>query len=299
MKCELMTVHGKPWPQRIQQFLACLLYLICIATDAMAQNGSGDSYTPEELQQHFQNVAEEYRIQVGRTPLRLRAEPLMHWQNSVRKQEQGAIFAWERNGRPQVLASIFTYQLDDRVFCRHEVISLSEDSLTADFDGQTVWSPNKPGLKWIPIEGVPNPTDSATRRLVKMRALARQFAGTLRIPDSQPNQLDLIPQPLVRYQSPSEKIVDGAIFSLAVVTDPEILLLIEARKSPDGSVRWFFAAARSHYQALSLQYQGKLVWQASSEETLANTMAGQLPWANEPYFIFTPSQPLPAPEELR
>ncbi len=132
-----------------------------------------------------------------------------------------------------------------------------------------------------------------------MRSIARQFSGTLSIPESQPNQLDLIPQPLIRYEAPDENVIDGAIFSLAVATDPEIFLVIEARKAADGSLGWYYAASRSHYQALSLRRHGQLVWTAAPIAELASTKAGQLPWANDPYFIYTPSQPLPAPEDLR
>ena len=274
-------------------------HLMLLTASAVAQNGSGETYTPEELQQHFQNVAQGYRIQAGRSTLTLRKRPLMHWQNSVRQQEQGAIFAWEKSGRPYVLASIFTYQLDDRIYCRHEVISLADKPLKAVFHSESVWSPQQPGLQWKPVDGVAAPTESAARRLTKMRSIARQFSGTLSIPDSQPNQLDLIPQPLIRYESPDENVIDGAIFSLAVATDPEIFLVIEARKAADGSLGWHYAASRSHYQALSQRRHGQLVWTAAPVAELASTKAGQLPWANDPYFIFTPSQPLPAPKDLR
>lgn len=273
--------------------------LMFLTSSAVAQTGSGETYTPQELQQHFQNVAEGYSMQAGRTSLALRKRPLMHWQNSVRQQEQGAIFAWEKSGRPYALASIFTYQLDDRIYCRHELISLADQPLKTSFQSEAVWSPKQPGLKWKPVDEVAAPTESKARRLTKMRSIARQFSGTLSIPDNQPNQLDLIPQPLIRYQSPDQNTVDGAIFSLAVATDPEIILVIEARKAANGSLGWHYAAARSHYQALSLRREGQLVWSAAPVAELANTKAGQRPWANEPYFIFTPSQPLPSPENLR
>lgn len=285
---------------RFESLLAVVAtYLIMLPATLVAQHGSGETYTPEELQQHFQNVAEGYKIQAGRTALTLRKRPLMHWQNSVRQQEQGAIFAWEKRGRPQVLASIFTYQMNDRVFCRHELISFADTPMKAVFQSEAVWSPTLPGLQWKPVDRIAAPTESAPRRLRDMRAIARQFSGKLSIPGSQPNQLDLIPQPLIRYAAADDRVVDGAIFSFAVATDPEILLVIEARKAADGSLGWHYAVARSHYEALALRKHGQWVWSASRKDELASTKAGQLPWANQPYFIFTPSQPLPAPEDLR
>jgi hypothetical protein len=111
--------------------------------------------------------------------------------------------------------------------------------------------------------------------------------------------LTLIPQPLVRYEAPADGVIDGAVFSLAVVTDPEILLIVEARKGDSGSASWQYAAARAHYQDLELRHNRQVVWRAPSVIELENTRAGQLPFAEQPYFIFFPTKPLPAPEDLR
>ena len=64
-----------------------MLLVLCVAPNqAAAQLGSGETYTPEELQRHFQNVADAYKIHSGRNALTLRDSSLMHWQNSVRQQ---------------------------------------------------------------------------------------------------------------------------------------------------------------------------------------------------------------------
>ena len=139
----------------------------------------------------------------------------------------------------------------------------------------------------------------STRRGTRMRSIARQFMGTLELPGQQPSKLTLIPQPLVRYQAPEAGVIDGAIFSLAVVTDPEILLVIEARKSKQGATSWHYAAARAHYHHVKLEHQGKMVWEAPMKIDLQNTRAGQLPHSQGSYFIYFPPSPLPDPEDLR
>jgi hypothetical protein len=179
------------------------------------------------------------------------------------------------------------------------MISLADTPLTSRLDSQNVWSPKQAGVKWIEFAGAPAPTESAPRRMTQMRAIARQFSGTLNIPDRQLAHLKLIPQPLVRYNAPDHGVIDGAVFSMAVVTDPEILLIVEARKSTNGSTSWRYAAARAHYHELQLRRKDQIVWEMPVAIELENTKAGQLPFASKPYFIFFPPKPLPDPEDLR
>jgi hypothetical protein len=274
-------------------------HLLVASVLAQAQDDSAVTYTADQLHRHFQNAADAYVIRSGKTRLKLRDQPLMHWQNTVRQQEQGALYLWAKQGRPQVLGSIFTYEFDGQVHCRHEMISLAETPLTAELDSTPVWSPKQAGVNWILCDTVAPPTESAARRMTQMRAIARQLSGTLKLAERNTANLTLIPQPLVRYQAPDAGVIDGAIFSMAVVTDPEIFLLVEAQKSDGGPAAWHFAAARSHFHQLELRRGGQIVWQAPDVAELANTRFGQFPWANRPYFIFFPPQPLPAPEELR
>ncbi|MEM9585705.1 MAG: hypothetical protein AAGA03_00365 [Planctomycetota bacterium] len=281
-RCSLLSL-------KLQAF--AMLALTIPASLATAQ--TADEYTPEQLKKHFIETARDYRIRSGSKLLELRSQPLMHWQNPVREQELGTLFVWSRGGRPDVFASVFTYKMDDRVYCRHEVLSLSDGPLAATLDGVTVWTPMKPGLTWKPITDVPAPSGSAGRRLAQMRGIARQFDGTLSIPNSQPSKLTLIPQPVLRYESKGDDVLDGAIFALAVATDPEIWLAIEARKTSGADPVWYFASARSHYHALSLRRNRKLVWQVDSEIALENTRYNERPYSEETYFLFNPANPLP------
>ncbi len=279
----------------MKKLFALFVVLLAGQTTTFAQA----IYTPEELLQHFAETAKSYEIQAGGERLAFRSQPLMHWKNPERQQDQGAMYAWERNGRPLVLGSIFTYEYGGNVFCRHEMLSLADTPLTAKLDGSTVWSPNRVGLQWKPFDDTTTPADSAARRLFQMRTLARKFTGSLKVPNQQPSILVLLPQPLVRYESAKEDVIDGAVFSLAVGTDPEILLVIEARKSSDGTPKFFYSPARSHYHSLELQLDGAKVWDAPMVIALETTRAGQSPYCNEPFFVMTPNKPLPSPEQLR
>ena len=222
----------------------------------------------------------------------------MNWKNPVRTQSRGALYVWDLKGRPQVLGSIFTYEYNDIVRCRHELISLADQPLTAKLEADVVWSPNRAGVEWTQCESTLVPAQTASRRLFQMRSIARQFTGKMEMPDGQITTLTLIPQPLLRYESSDDGIMDGAVFSLAQGTDPEILLAIEAKQTKQGATAFFYAPMRANFLGLRLEREGSQVWSAPMLLDLRHTTAGQQPWSNEPFFPMTPKTPLPPPEEL-
>ena len=72
----------------------------------------------------------------------------------------------------------------------------------------------------------------------------------------------LLPQPLYRYESTDPDLLDGALFTYVTSagTDPEALLLIEARKpSPNDSPIWHYAIARFTDLQLSVAHKGNEV----------------------------------------
>ena len=273
--------------------LAAVFALVIDTTAAVAQS----TYSSEQLQKHFQRTAESYNMVLEAKPIELQKKPLMNWFNNERQQDRGALYVWEQQGKPLVLASIFTYEFNSRVYCRHEMISLADGPLTAQLDSQVVWSPQKTGMEWQTIEQSVTPANTANRRLIEMRSIVKQFSCQLKIPKTQPAKLTLLPQPLHRYQSRENGIIDGAIFSFAVGTDPEVLLVIEAVEK-NGKSSYRFSPLRSHYHAVELEKDGTVVWKAPSVIALESTTAGQRPYCLEPFFVLTPTKPLPTPDEL-
>jgi hypothetical protein len=89
-----------------------------------------------------------------------------------------------------------------------------------------------------PLPDAPKPAATATARLVQMRQLARRFTAKERLKmDS--IECRLLTQPIDRYQSAAEKIVDGAIFAYANGTNPELGVVLES----DGE-RWLYGVFR-------------------------------------------------------
>jgi hypothetical protein len=258
------------------------------------------AYTPEKLQRYFRSEAASYEMKTADTQrkLTLRENPILNWHNPERQLEQGLLFAWMDGSRPAALGSIFTYQYKNMVYVKHELTSVVPHALKVTLDGQEVWRPEAAVLTGTEIPANIKPAATASMRVTQMRAIARDLGGKLLSPETPPKELRLLPTPLIQYQDDAQGIVDGGLFALAVGTDPEIIVMIEARKVGDVS-KWHLSGFRSHYDGLEMSYQGKAVWNAPSVPGLASTGPLQMPFAKKSYFTFAPSKPLPPAEVLK
>ena len=100
-----------------------------------------------------------------------------------------------------------------------------------------------------------------------MGDLARKFTAQVDMAGAGArSETRLLPQPIYRYEINDEKspIVDGAVFAFVYTagTDPEVLLVLEARRADQGA-RWEYAAARFTNREAWLKYQDKDVWRVA------------------------------------
>jgi hypothetical protein len=173
----------------------------------------------------------------------------------------GAVFVWTYGGRPEIIGCIGSQQRrtgDSMIF--HEFHSLSRQPLQAvKFGrGKQQWTPSRPGIELLAVDGASEPSDSERLRLTQMRNIAREFNGWMKDGDDV-EELRLLPQPIFRYKAPDRDVVDGAIFALVWKgTDPEVLLLLEDRK--DAGSKWHFGLARFNFREMWVKRNDKEVW---------------------------------------
>jgi hypothetical protein len=238
----------------------------------VAQKDDSANVKSQRLLELHTNDAASFAIyrDVRRTQkLDLRRAPVYRWTNPTRVGGQvGEVFVWTFRGRPEVVGSIFSHPSGDgrRVIC-HELHSLSLAVLMVDREASEQWVPQAPGVDLKPLDGAPPPALTAAQRLVQMRGLAREFSGRSLSDQGQTWELRLLPQPLYRFESTDSDVLDGALFTLvsSAGTDPEIILLLEARKSQSGS-RWVFGSARFSDMNLWLNHKGQEVWSSIRSE---------------------------------
>ncbi len=228
----------------------------------------------ERLLKLYTSEAEGYTIHRDASrqeKLELRPKPVYVWTNPLRAGGQdGAVFVWTCRGRAEVLGTVFSHPATGRRGIDHELHSLATTVLDVsrrappESAGET-WSPKVPGITLATIPEATAPADTSAQRLTQMRSLAREFSGTTRDNSKNRWELRMLTQPFYRYESTDPDVLDGAVFAFvsSAGTDPEAILVVEARKAPGASKpTWQFAVARYTDMNLVMRYKGKEVFSA-------------------------------------
>jgi hypothetical protein len=105
------------------------------------------------------------------------------------------------------------------------------------------------------------PAESPTARLRQLKAMAGEFAASETLRSGALRELRLLTQPIYRYQSTDPDLIDGGLFAFVLGTDPDIILMIEARRTKAGP-EWQYAAARMNSLALTLNHKSREAWSA-------------------------------------
>lgn len=193
------------------------------------------------------NEAVEYSMFLddARTmPLELEKTPIFKWQNITNQGQLGSIFVWTRDGRPEVVGSMFSQAERGERVVTHEFHTLSDKVLTIGSPKNLLrqWKP-RGRFSITPLEGAPDVAGSPAQRMIQMRGLSRDFSAYTKSNEGR-IELRLATQPMIRYQPTRSDVLDGALFaflSSAAGTDPEFILQIEARKSDPNSNEWHWA----------------------------------------------------------
>ena len=232
-------------------------------------------------------------------PLELQQEPVFKWQNLLHDKGQlGAVYVWTREGRPELLGTIFSQHENQQRVVVHEFHTLSERVLA-------VRPPKGLYREWkpkgsFPIQPLANATavsENAQQRLLQLRNLAREFSAVTH-GGNERTEMRLAPRPLVRYQPTRNDVLDGALFaflSSAAGTDPEVVLMIEARradsKTKDGT--WHAGIARFTDRDLVVTRNNVELFSSVADNRLKAKVEDNYRWTHNPddtYDVFRAKQ---------
>lgn len=242
---------------------------------ADSKNGESDA-EKEQVERWMQRYADEatgYQFEVAGDPpveLEFRSQSTLRWMNPVVAgvtTAHGRLYVWTADGCPEVIGSIFSF-IDARRPDRSkrllvdEFHSLSERALAGSRKSAEAkfWKTEKPGVQFKAIDDAPAPSDSAVTRLSQMRELSRQFSAKFEEHDAW-SELRLLAQPIYRFESRREDILDGGLFAFVTGTDPEIILVLEARRAGT-AFAWHYGLARFTHLPLRVSHGETEVWQA-------------------------------------
>jgi hypothetical protein len=206
-------------------------------------------------------MAERYEIYAQTDPpkkLERVSKPVLRWTNPVRGARDGCLWLWTQNGRPEAIVSFYPSFGTDGEQWDHEFQSLSRGKLRAERNRTPFWTPEKPGIEFKILPDAPPPAETTARRSSQIRTLAGRFSGQVTVRDDK-SALRLLTTPIFRYSDRDAGVVDGALFVFAQGTDPELLLLLEARVGTDAHL-WHYALARMTSMPVEASLDERPVW---------------------------------------
>ena len=133
----------------------------------------------------------------------------------------------------------------------------------------------------------------APQRQRQLKQLAGKFTGhEFWDPNNSRYELRRLERPLHTYRDEENGILDGALYTLANGTNPEVMLFVEARVNPKEKTKsaWQFAVGRSSHAEWHLLYDDK--------EVLESPRGDRLSGWDKPYWLGTLSaDPKPDPKK--
>jgi hypothetical protein len=262
---------------RTQALMTCLplFFTGILSAPTRAQDESRDAAQIRLWHAFYRQRAMDFSLEEkgdSATSLTLVREPIQTWTNPIRGDTQhGTVHLWTNAGRPSVIGSVWS-ALDAKDRSRrnicYEFHSLSQAPVSARLADKTWWSPQEPGVDWLPLADVPQPGPSRAVRLRKMRDLAHELRGQIVGRDGGPDtELRLLPQPLYRYPEETAGVIDGAVFAFTMATDPELIVVVELRRDEtSGKPSWMLAPARFTGDSLRLSRGERTLWESPQWE---------------------------------
>jgi hypothetical protein len=268
--------------------LALVIALCCLPAGAQeseksaddTQRKSADSAALQGMRRRAQSLVMRRLGDADHAAVALQDEPLLHYSDPGGITTDATIWAWGKIGRPLALAAIFYEKLSpDTEKWSCELTALADDKLRVESKTGWQWTPQKSDIELRPAPGEPAPGETLRQRARQMNELARRFSVSETFSAERTDQLRLMPRALYRYSDNEHGVIDGALYAFAGGTNPEALLLVEARKTAEGAA-WHFGFARLGAAQLQATLDDQLVWQRP----------GIVHWdADEPYYsVFGP-----------
>ena len=256
--------------------------------ESKAAGDPAESEQSEAFHKLAVTAAKGYEIELATEPatrLKLKEEPVLRWTNPVQSDGSGEVYVWTDRGRPEAVVSIYRFvPASGKPGLHHEFHSLAATRLTARGANGRTWSPEQAGLALQRVPDAAEPASLPAARRRQMRDIAEQFQADKTDRQGDKRTLRILTQPLYRYDSARDDVLDGALFAFVEGTDPEVLLLVEARQTEKRS-EWQYALCRLNSVRLQAKYKDRGVWDEPAIEYREYTRR------DRPYSVFNIPQP--------
>lgn len=239
------------------RYLVLAICLTILNSSGLAQTVTGKADLDDErkaaLNKAYIDEAKTYEISIHADPTvqpKFNPKPVFSWLNAARvgtpRVQHGGVFVWEDQGRAEILGTIFSQTIGTRTpTMYYELHSLATHGLTGNRSSGLFWNTEQPGITPKLVPKTPAPAKSRGLRMAQMRRISRRFSGYSINYDDKRWSLNLLQTPLHRTADGHPTVLDGALFTLISTagTDPEVLVLIEARKAGE-DWKWHYSLCR-------------------------------------------------------
>jgi hypothetical protein len=211
------------------------------------------------------------------------SEPVLRYTDSTRQTSDSTLWIWGATGRPAAIMAIEHYPKNPDVkrwLC--EVASLSNERISIEYGREIDWTANKPGLELARLEGAPTPAEQPAARLTQIKQFQRRFTAHEKASIEGRIELRPLAKPLHRYQDADAGTIDGAIVSFVNGTNPEVLLVLEARTTSTGAAEWQFGLVQMTGEAVFAELDGKEIWMRGQADPPARRDAYVNAWIAPP-----------------
>jgi hypothetical protein len=236
------------------------------AQDAKPQKLADEAQAKQRLeimQAALASLEPESSEVTPKAALTFAAKPLLRYSDPTRDTSEGAgkflldagVWRLGTEGRPTALVTLELYQAPGAArVLGFEFLSLTDTKFSLKHKTEKIrWDATGSALDLKELPDAPKPAATATARLAQMRQMARRLTAKERYRNVS-TECRLLAQPIDRYQSAADKIVDGAIFAYANGTNPELGVVFES----DGE-RWLYGIIRLTAAEASVMLDGRQV----------------------------------------
>jgi hypothetical protein len=186
--------------------------------------------------------------------------PVFRYSDVQQRIPDGTLWVWTHHARPVAFQKVEGNNYGQMwTIC---FASLSEGLLNVSWPSHGKYASRKPGVTFSPVPRAEAPGDNPRARTAQLKELKDRFTARLIVnDDGNGAEARTMPKPLFEYSDPETKLPVGAIFGMSSTgTNPDLLLLIEARGDSDGKLRWEYAYARMTANGVRLRLDDAEIW---------------------------------------
>jgi hypothetical protein len=166
----------------------------------------------------------------------LKREPILRYTDPQRAFPDATLWVWTIEGRPALFSKLERCHEKTVPSWQYCITAVNDERVAVRWQDGITWKSRKPALKFQNIDVKEAAQRTPALRLVQLRNLARRFRARTTDRQSNTEEMRLLAQPIFRYSSTAQNVIDGAVFGVVSNgTNPDALLLIQVLQSADES----------------------------------------------------------------